>query len=104
MATDPPAPRTDFVRRLLAERPLGPDDYAEDLIQLERTIAAGGPLGIASGMAFLHLLSRYPREYEAIRSELGAEALDEPRERIELLLEERIRLAASRSGTPNAIL
>ncbi len=103
---DPPSPRTGYVARLLAARPLGPDDYTEDLLQIERTIAAGGASGVASWMSFLNLISRYPREYESIRRELGVDPEDWTRskDRIEGLVEERLRLAERRAGAPGSFL
>ena len=41
---------------------MGPDEYIENLLQLERSLAIRGHRGVASGMAYLNLLSRYPRE------------------------------------------
>ncbi len=101
-----PSPRTEFVRRLLASRPLGPDEYAEVLLRLERTLVSRGPFGIAGSIALLNLLSRYPREYEAICLELGADPTvwAEPEEAITRLIEERLRLADERAGTPRAFL
>ena len=100
------SPRTEFVRRLIASRPLGRDEYVEDVLRLERLLANRGSMGMASVMAFLNLLSRYPREYEAIRREIGAE--DEDRrpdeERIARLIEERLRLAETRTNSEGTFL
>lgn len=99
-------PRTEFVRRLLASRPLGPDGYLEDVVKLERALASRGGMGVASGLAFGHLLSRYPREYEAIRRELGGrvEDLRPVEKRIAPLLEERLRLAEDRTDAVGTFL
>jgi len=99
-------PRTEFVRRLFASRPLGPDGYLEDIVKLERALANRGPMGVASGLAFGHLLSRYPREYDVIRRELGGPIKDaHPSEdRIALLVEERLRLAEVRTAVPGTAL
>lgn len=100
-----PGPRTEFVRRLIASRPLGADEYVEDLVKLERSLASRGHLGVASGMAYLNLRSRYPREYEAIQRELGAVDDGRPQEtRIARLLEERLRLAEARTHAPGTFL
>lgn len=99
-------PRTEFLRRLVASRPLGPDGYVEDLVKLERALANRGAMGVASGLAFGHLLSRYPREYEAIRKELGGPLADSrpAGERIALLVEERLRLAEVRADAAGTFL
>ena len=84
---------------------MGPDEYIENLLQLERSLANRGHRGVASGMAYLNLLSRYPREYEAIRRELGAVEEWGPEEgRIARLLEERLRLAEARTDAPGTFL
>ena len=84
---------------------MGPDEYIESLLRLERLVANRGPMGMASGMAFLNLLSRYPREYEEIRRELGAvEDLRPGGERIVQLLEERLRLAEARTNAAGTFL
>jgi len=103
---DAPYPRTDFVQRLIASRPVGPDGYVEDLVKLERVLAHPRAMGIASGLALGHLLSRYPREYEAIRRELGAAPEDwrPDGERIARLLEERLRLAEVRADAAGTFL
>lgn len=89
--------QTEFVRRALERRPLDSDEgYARDLLQLER-LAATRPLGLASSLTLSNLLSRYPREADAIVQELGVrpfEALED--ERMRLLAVERLRLAELR--------
>ena len=101
-----PSSRTEFVRRLIDSRPLGRDEYVEEVLRLERLLANRGSMGMASGMAFLNLLSRYPREYEAIRREIGAEDEDwrPGEERIARLLEERLRLAEARTDSAGTFL
>ena len=53
--------RTRFVRRLAETRPSGFDRYIEDLILIERALV-DGHRGVAATMAYLNLISRYPRE------------------------------------------
>lgn len=90
-------PRTEFVRRTLTEREYHPDGaYARDLLALER-LASERPLGFASSLALTNLLSRYPREADAIVRELGMRPfvpLEE--ERVRDLTSERLRLAERR--------
>ncbi len=92
-----PIPRTESVRRALEDRRFEPDGaYAHDLLQLER-LAALRPLGFASSLALANLMSRYPREADAIVHELGVRAfapLED--ERMRALVEERLRLAEMR--------
>ncbi len=84
--------RTKFVRKVAQARPSGHDGYVEDLLMLD-----AGPRGVASTMSYLNLISRYPRETEAIAADLGTSVLrplDE--ERIDDLLGDRLRLAEER--------
>jgi len=65
------ATRTDFVRRAILERRYEPDaSYAQDLLALERFLSSRS-VGMAESFALSNLLSRYPREAEAIARELG---------------------------------
>ena len=89
--------RTNFVKRLVESRPAGFDRYVEDLLRIERVLTDSGPRGVAATMGYLNLISRYPRETEAIAAELGTtvlEPLDE--ERIDEVLGDRLRLAGER--------
>ena len=89
--------RTKFVRKLAQTRPSRYDGYVEDLLKIERALLEAGPRGVASTMSYLNLISRYPRETEAIAAELGTsvlQPLDE--ERIDDLLGDRLRLAEVR--------
>ncbi|HVG37127.1 MAG TPA: hypothetical protein VNA10_05300 [Thermoplasmata archaeon] len=89
--------RTDFVRRALLERRYQPDaSYAQDLLALERFLSSRS-VGMAESLALSNLLSRYPREAEAIARELGVRPfvpLED--ERVLALVDERLRLAESR--------
>jgi len=91
-----PLARTMFVRRVADTRPSGFDRYVEDLLRIERALVEGHQ-GVAATMAFLNLISRYPRETEAIALELGTEVL-EPlnEEKIDEVLGDRLRLAEER--------
>lgn len=90
--------QTEFVRRALMRHPEDADDtYSRDLLMLER-LASMRPLGLASSLTLSNLISRYPREADAIAGELGIrgfEPLED--ERIRMLMDERIRLAEMRS-------
>ena len=88
--------RTKFVRRVAETRPSGFDRYVDDLLRIERALVDGHQ-GVAATMAFLNLISRYPRETEAIALELGTEVL-EPlnEEKIDEVLGDRLRLAEER--------
>jgi len=89
--------RTKFVKRVAETRPAGFDSYLEDLLKIERALAESGPRGIAATMSYLNLISRYPRETEAIASDLGTTVLrplDD--ERIDEVLGDRLRLAEER--------
>ena len=89
--------RTRFVRRVAESRPSGFDNYVEDLLRIERALV-DGHRGVAATMAYLNLISRYPRETEAIAAELGTtvlepmneEKLDEVRGDVLKLAEQRL--------------
>jgi len=73
------------------------DSFIEDLLKIERSLAEAGPRGVASTMAFLSLMSRYPRESEAIAIELGTS----PRpylasDRLDEIVDDCLRLAEER--------
>ncbi len=88
--------RTRFVRRVAETRPSGFDTYVEDLLRIERALVAGHR-GVAATMAYLNLISRYPRETEAIAAELGTTVLEPMNEeRIDEVLGDRLRLAEQR--------
>jgi hypothetical protein len=90
-------PRTRFVRRTLFERQYEPDDaYVRDLMDLERLVAQPSR-GIAGSMALSNLVSRYPKEADAITREMGMGPF-EPFEdaRVGALMAERLRLAVRR--------
>lgn len=93
-----PYPQTEFVRRALTRRPEDADEtYSRDLLLLER-LEAMRPLGLASSLTLSNLVSRYPREADAIAQELGIrgfEPLED--ERIRMLAAERLRLADLRT-------
>jgi hypothetical protein len=91
------ATRTEFVRRAILERRYGPDPtYARDLLALERFLSARS-VGMAESMALSNLISRYPREADAIARELGARPfVPFEDERMSALVDERLRLAESR--------
>ena len=89
--------RTTFVRRVAETRPSGYDSYVEDLLRIERAFSESGPRGVAATMSYLNLISRYPRETEAIAGELGTTVLrplDD--ERIDEVLGDRLRQAGQR--------
>ncbi|MGQ0797952.1 MAG: hypothetical protein ACT4OI_08855 [Methanobacteriota archaeon] len=90
-------PRTEFVRRSVLERPFGPDlAYTHDLLELERFLASSPP-GMAGSLALQHLMSRYPREADAIVRELGVRPFAPLEEaRVAALVEERLSLAERR--------
>src|SRR5439155_25493533 len=89
--------RKNFHRRPLLERRYEPDaSYAQDLPALERLLASGS-VGMAESLALSNLLSRYPREAEAIARELGVRPfVPIEDERVSALIDERLRLAESR--------
>ncbi len=92
-----PQAHTAFVRQIIEERRFGPDEvYARDLLALER-LAAMRPIGLASSLALSNLMSRYPREADAIVRELGVrpfQPLED--ERMHALASERLRIAEMR--------
>ena len=83
---------------MLLERPYEPDaSYARDLLALERFLSRRS-VGMAESLALSNLLSRYPREAEAIMKELGVRPfvpLED--DRISALVDERLRLALGRN-------
>jgi hypothetical protein len=91
------APRTEFVRRSLLDRRYEPDAmYARDLLALERFLSAR-TVGMADTIALSNLVSRYPREADAIVRELGVRPfMPLEDDRVAALVDERIRLAESR--------
>lgn len=94
---DESRPRTEYVRRALVGHRFAPDEgYLQDLIELER-LASTRPLGLASRMALSNLVSRYPREADAIVGELGVRPFEPfEDERLRALTDERLRLAERR--------
>jgi hypothetical protein len=88
--------RTKFVRRVAETRPGGFDTYVEDLLRIERALV-DGHRGVAATMMYMNLISRYPRETEAVAEELGTTVL-EPlnEEKIDEVLGDRLRLAEER--------
>lgn len=90
-------PRTEFVRRTLEDHRFGPDiAYAKDLLALER-LASDRPLGFASSLALSNLISRYPKESDAILGELGVRPfVSFEEDRLRSLMSERLRLALER--------
>ncbi|HYM39341.1 MAG TPA: hypothetical protein VEY12_04230 [Thermoplasmata archaeon] len=98
-----PLAQTEFVRRALQRRPSDGDEaYSRDILLLER-LARMRPLGLASSMTLANLVSRYPREADAIAQELGLrefEPLED--ERIRMLDAERLRLAELRQRLGHA--
>lgn len=96
-----PIPKTEFVRRTIHGQPYQPDvDYARDLLALERFLSAR-QLGMADSIAFSHLVSRYPREADAIVRELGVRPfLPLEDSRVASLIDERLRLALGRHPLP----
>lgn len=94
---DDPNPRTQFVRKTMFERRYEADAlYIRDLLDLERFIAQPS-LGIAGSMALSNLVSRYPKEADAIVREMGMRAFEPFEEaRVGALMTERLRLAERR--------
>ncbi len=92
-----PHAQTEFVRRVLAERQFGPDEtYTHDLLALER-LAAMRPIGLASSLALSNLISRYPKEADAIVGELGVRPFKPfEDERVHALVTERLQIAEMR--------
>lgn len=74
--------------------------YAGDLLALERFLSTPA-VGMAETIAFSHLVSRYPREADAIAKELGIRPfIPFEDERLGALVDERLRLALSRTRLP----
>ena len=98
---DDALPRTDFVRRTLEERRFEPDvTYARDLLALERLLSTRA-VGMAESIALSNLVSRYPREVDAIVGELGVRPfvpLED--DRLAALVAERLQLALRRHPLP----
>jgi hypothetical protein len=94
-------PQTEFVRRMILDRPFEPDPtYAGDLLALERFLSTHA-VGMAESIALSHLVSRYPREADAIAKELGIRPfIPFEDERLGTLVDERLRLALSRTRLP----
>src|SRR5438094_9964680 len=68
---DSQMPQTEFVRKALFGRTVEPDaTYAGDLLALERILSTRA-VGMAESIALSHLVSRYPRESDAIAWGLG---------------------------------
>lgn len=98
---DAKTPHTEFVRRMILGRPFEPDPtYAGDLLALERFLSTHA-VGMADSLALSHLVSRYPREADAIAKELGVRPfVPFEDERLGALVDERLRLALSRTRLP----
>jgi hypothetical protein len=94
-------PQTEYVRRMVLGRPFEPDPtYAGDLLALERFLSTHA-VGMAESIALSHLVSRYPREADAIAKELGIRPfIPFEDERLGALVDERLRLALSRTRLP----
>ena len=90
--------RTSFVQERIENRPPGPDSFTEDLLKIERSLAEAVPRGIAATMAFLNLVSRYPRESEAIDIELGTSPLPHlASDRLDEIVDNCLRLGGATS-------
>src|SRR5207244_13626766 len=98
---DPNIAQTEFVRRMLVERPVEPDaTYAQDLLALERFLSTKA-VGMAESIALSHRVSRYPREADAIVRELGVRSfIPFVDERVAALVAELLRLASGLTGLP----
>ncbi|HEX9341659.1 MAG TPA: hypothetical protein VF992_10905 [Thermoplasmata archaeon] len=98
---DRPFPRTDFVRRTLEQRRYEPEvSYARDLLALERLLSSRA-VGMADSIALSNLVSRYPREADAIVSELGVRSfVPFEDDRLAALVDERLQLALRRHPLP----
>ncbi len=90
-------PRTEFVRRTILDRRYEPDvSYARDILSLERFLSSRA-VGMAESIALSNLVSRYPREADAIVRELGVRPfVPSGDERVSDLIDERLRLAERR--------
>src|SRR5947207_16012353 len=97
---DPNIAQTEFVRRMLVERPGEPDaTYGQDLLALERFLSTKA-VGMPESIALSHLVSRYPREADAIVRELGLRSFIPFGDgRAAELVEQRLRLAVSAPST-----
>ena len=90
--------RTSFVQERIENRPPGPDSFIEDLLKIEQSLAEAGPRGIAATMAFLNLVSRYPRKSEAIDIELGTSPLPHlASDRLDEIVDNCLRLGGATS-------
>src|SRR5947207_10149651 len=98
---DSQIPQTAFVRKALLGRTVEPDaTYAGDLLALERILSTKA-VGMAESIALSHLVSRYPREADAIVRELGVRSFIPFEDgRVAALVDERLRLALSRTRLP----
>src|SRR5881227_2196307 len=98
---DSQIPQTEFVRKALLGRTVEPDaTYAGDLLALERILSTRA-VGMAESIALSHLVSRYPREADAIVRELGVRSFIPFEDgRVAALVDERLRLALSRTRLP----
>ena len=98
---DPTIPQTEFVRQTIRRGRYEPDaTYARDLLALERFLSTRA-IGMADSIALSHLVSRYPREADAIVRELGVRPfIPFEDERVSALVDERLRLALSRNRLP----
>jgi len=96
-----PFPRTEFVRRTLEQRRCEPDlAYARDLLALERLLSTRA-VGMAESIALSNLVSRYPREVDAIVGELGVRPfVPFEDDRLAALVDERLQLALRRHPLP----
>ncbi|MCI4371420.1 MAG: hypothetical protein L3J78_02105 [Thermoplasmata archaeon] len=85
------------MRHAILERRYEPDvGYARDLLALERFLSTRS-VGMAESIALSNLVSRYPREADAIGKELGIRPfLPFEDERVSALVDERLRLALRR--------
>src|SRR2546430_17207796 len=93
--------QTESVRRMLVDRPVGPDlTYDRVLLALER-FRSTKAVGMAESITLSHLISRYPREADAIVRELGFRSfIPFEDERVAELVDERLRLALGRTRLP----
>ena len=98
---DSQMPQTEFVRKALFGRTVEPDaTYAGDLLALERILSTRA-VGMAESIALSHLVSRYPRESDAIARELGTRPFIPFEDaRVAALVDERLRLALGRARLP----
>lgn len=74
--------------------------YARDLLALERFLSTRS-VGMADSFILSNLISRYPREADAIVKELGVRPfIPLGDERLTALVDERLRLALRRHPLP----